>query len=282
MRTKHGIFPHNYEKLISKETFQQAQAILNGYHTKPFQAISIPFALRGLVSCEHCGCIASPEIKKGKYVYYSCTNAKGNCRRVYVREEVLLDQLTPYFDRIALSEEQIQKITEYLKQIHQTEQLFMKEEQEALRKEMDKVQNRISRMYDDKLDGLIDEKLYQQKLKEFKARQQEIVSKMERHVKADESFHITANKVMNLAKSARQLFESSEVEEKRQLLNLVFQNLRLEGKKLLLTLREPFSLIMQSKECPEGWGRLDSNQRRPKSRDLQSLTHPQPGVNCNT
>ena len=39
------------------------------------------------------GCLASPEIKKGKYIYYSCTNAKNNCSREYVREEVLLEAL---------------------------------------------------------------------------------------------------------------------------------------------------------------------------------------------
>ena len=132
---------------------------------------------------------------------------------------------------------------------------------EPLRKEQDKIQQRISRMYDDKLDGLIDEQMYQEKIKEYKARQQEIISQ-------------------NLARRARENFESSEVEEKRQLLNFVFQNLKLEGEKLVVELREPFNLIADTAKCPMGWGRLDSNQRRPKSRDLQSLAiaamrHPQ-------
>ena len=122
------------------------------------------------------------------------------------------------------------------------------------RKELDKVQNRLSKMYDDKLDGVIDDELYHQKFKEMKIRQQEIMSKMQKHVKADEAFHITANTVLNLASRARQLFESSEVDEKRQLLNFVFQNLALEGEKLAHTLREPFSLIMNMKACPSGWG----------------------------
>lgn len=142
---------------------------------------------------------------------------------------------------------------------------------ETLRKEQDKIQQRISRMYDDKLDELIDEQMYQEKIKEYKARQQEIISQMSRHVKADETFHLTANMVLHLARRAREIFESSEVEEKRQLLNFVFQNLKLEGEKLVVELREPFNLIADTAKCPMGWGRLDSNQRRPKSRDLQSV-----------
>jgi hypothetical protein len=60
---------------------------------------------------------------------------------------------------------------------------------------------------------------------------------MERHVNADDSFHITANMVLNLARQAREIFESSEVGEKRQLLNFVFQNLK--DKKLSVTLLKP-------------------------------------------
>ena len=271
MNTKQGQFPHHYETLVSQERFQQVQNILSGYHKKPFQSLSRPFALRGLITCARCGCIVSPEIKKGKYVYYSCTNAKGTCSRNYIREEALLAQLTPCFESITLSEEAIATITEYLKEVHQSEQKFFQEEQALLQKELDRVKNRMSKMYDDKLDGLIDEELYQQKFNECKTRQQEVVSKMQRHVKADEHFYITANTVLRLASRAKDLFESSEVEEKRQLLNFVFQNLVLDGEKLVHTLREPFSMIMNMKACPNGWGQLDSNQRSRETRDLQSL-----------
>src|ERR1700722_8793813 len=76
---------------------------------------------------------------------------------------------------------------------------------------------------------------------------------MERHVNADESFHITANMVLSLAQRSREIFESSEVEEKRQLLNFVFQNLELKDKKLSVTLREPFKMIKDTsllEKCP--------------------------------
>ena len=103
---------------------------------------------------------------------------------------------------------------------------------------------------------------------------------MARHEEADHNFHTTANMVMNLAARARKIFESSEVDEKRQLLNFVFQNLRLEGKNLLINTFEPFTTLVDYKRCPKEWGRLDSNQRRRESRDLQSLAiaamrHPQ-------
>ena len=42
-----------------------------------------------------------------------------------------------------------------------------------------------------------------------------IIQEMESHAKADESFHVTANMVLSLARRSREIFESSEVEEKR-------------------------------------------------------------------
>jgi site-specific DNA recombinase len=196
-----------------------------------------------MITCAHCGCTVTPEIHKKRYVYYSCTNAKGICKKVYIREEPLVESLSQYFDHIALSEEQIAEVTAYLKKIHESESLFHTENLMALRKEQDRIQKRINQMYDDKLYGLIDEKMYLDKVRDCKARQGEIIEQMARHEKADHNFYVTANMVMNLAARAKEIFESSEVDEKRQLLNFVFQNLKLEGKNLSIETCEPFTTL---------------------------------------
>lgn len=96
-------------------------------------------------------------------------------------------------------------------------------------------------MYDDKLDGLIDEAMYLDRVRAYKARQAEILEEMGRHHDADENFYVTANMVMNLAARSKEIFMGFEVAEKRQILNLVFQNLKLDDKKsLILEVKEPF------------------------------------------
>ena len=84
---------------------------------------------------------------------------------------------------------------------------------------------------------------------------------MKNHEKADQNFYITANIVMNLAARAREIFESSEVDEKRELVNLVFQNLKLEDKKMLTETREPFSTMIGYKDCPTNWRWRELNSR---------------------
>lgn len=46
---------------------------------------------------------------------------------------------------------------------------------------------------------------------------------MERHSKADEKYYIEAGKLLELARRAYELFESSEDSEKRELLNFYFR-----------------------------------------------------------
>lgn len=135
----------------------------------------------------------------------------------------------------------------------QPSQFDNREQTTKLRKEQDQMQQRLSKLYDDRYDGKIDEVFFEKKLQEYKAKEREIVQEMERHVNADESFHVTANMVLSLAQRSREIFESSEVDEKRQLLNFVFQNFELKDKKLSITLREPFKIITDTSlagKCP--------------------------------
>lgn len=261
MDTKYGIVEHYYEPLISQALFQQVQDVINGFHKKPHKTAIKPFIFKELITCSDCRCVVTPEIHKGRYVYYSCTNAKKICKRVYVKEEELVKTLSAYLDQIALSEEQIASVTKYLNEIHESENRFHEESLTDFQKERDKIQKRLSQIYDDKLDGLIDEKLYLEKVREYKKRQIKIAEEMKNHEKADQNFYITANMVMNLAARAREIFESSEVDEKRELENLVFQNLKLEGKKMLTEVREPFSTMIGYKDHPTNWRWRELNSR---------------------
>ena len=153
--------------------------------------------------------MVSGDIKKLKYVYYACSNSKKNCTRIWVREEKILAVLLKNFDNIKLTDEQINEIIAYLKQSYAHEQEFFKHSQETLRKELDQIQARISKLVDVHLDGGIDAETYKVKLEEYKKRQREITLEMQAHVDSDESCLITIKTVLDLAKHAREIFESS-------------------------------------------------------------------------
>ncbi|MFA7157379.1 MAG: hypothetical protein WC123_06800 [Bacilli bacterium] len=68
---------------------------------------------------------------------------------------------------------------------------------------------------------------------------------MERLKNANKNYYITAKTIFSLAQRAPEIFESSEPEEKRQLVNFVFQNLELDGKKLLFKTKKPFERVLE-------------------------------------
>lgn len=149
-----------------------------------------------------------------------------------------------------------------MKKSFESEQEFYKQTHENLRKELDQVQNRISRLVDSHLDGKIDGDIYEQKLNEYKKRQQEIVSLMATHVDADKASLITVKRVLDLAKRAKEIYESSKVDEKRQILNFLFSNLEMKDKRAIITLREPFDKLIAVSDHPKCRGRRDSNTSR--------------------
>ena len=85
--------------------------------------------------------------------------------------------------------------------------------------------------------------IYDKRLKEYKEKQQGLLIQMNEHSKADENFYITAATVLDLASRALEIFESSEVNEKRAILNFLLQNPTLNGRKLLFKLKSPFDDI---------------------------------------
>lgn len=98
-------------------------------------------------------------------------------------------------------------------------------------------------MYEDKLDGAITESYYNKKREEFRAKQKDISDKINRLGFADEEYYLTSEYLLQLANRAYDLFMSSEAEERRQLLKLTLQNLKLDGKKVSFELVKPFDKV---------------------------------------
>jgi len=252
MKYKGILYPHRYDPLISRDLFQRCQQIIKSYNKKNFKIQAKPFIFRGLIKCKNCGCAVTPEIKKGKYIYYSCTNAKGTCKRAYVTEATLLQPVYEALKAIRMPDDRIKELTEALKKTAKNENAYHMKQMASLQAAYEKYENRLSNLLDEKVDGSITSEMYDKKVNEYKEEQGRILDQMQTHSNADHRFYLTANKVFNLAKRAAEIFESSEVQEKRALLNFLLQNCTLNGQKLAFDLREPFNLIVETKHHPIG------------------------------
>lgn len=99
----HGLFLKIY--LMSVRLF----AVAEGKQTLD------EFILKGLLSCKACGCVNSPELKKGKYVYMRPTKSKGECSYCFhLNESKILVQIENLLKGMSIPEKILLEINKEL------------------------------------------------------------------------------------------------------------------------------------------------------------------------
>ena len=96
---------------------------------------------------------------------------------------------------------------------------------------------------------------------------------MKNYLKADQNFKITVNTVLSIASKAYELFESSNIEQKRKLINYVFSNLELEGATLRYSLKKPFDLMVDCTTYNDWLGLVDTLRTLVLSYSLTNSTY---------
>ncbi|OGZ43576.1 MAG: hypothetical protein A3J55_01545 [Candidatus Ryanbacteria bacterium RIFCSPHIGHO2_02_FULL_45_17b] len=249
---KHGLYPHRYQALITRELFDKCQEVRSGRSKKPSKEISKPFLFKGLFTCKDCGCLYSPEMHRG-ITYYSCTNAKGICKRVYVPEGMLLAPIKNVFEKFRQIPYEVQKrLVSELRALNDGEAEFHNREIERIRIDYDRTQSRIQVLLDMRLDKSITSDDYDKKLQELKDKQYRLNVELDEYTKADHEYHVHVNTVLNLSRRIADIFESSEPMEKRAILGFILQNPTVSGKKLEFTMRKPFDTVLELATCPTG------------------------------
>lgn len=259
MRFKNKLYPHKYKPLITEDLFIEVQNQFEkkrNNKTKNKQKVLKTF--QSLIRCRRCGCAITCEVKKnGRYTIYSCTNYHKNCKRIYVNENVITEQIRDFFKSIQLSNEQIDELVSKLKIMNESHIEFHSDIIDTLQKQQRDIQDHIDSLLDKytKPNSPISDEMYNTKLSKLKEEQRLISRQIAKHIDNDEEYHINARKILSLAQKADELFMSSEVEEKRQLVNFALSNLELDGKKLYFSTRSPFNEIINAKSC-NSLGRL--------------------------
>ncbi len=90
---------------------------------------------------------------------------------------------------------------------------------------------------------------YDKKAYELKQRQYELNDKLKRIIEADENYSMTLISLLNICSKVPELFNSSKIEQKRQLINFLLSNLQLRGKKLEYKLKKPFDVLINLNNC---------------------------------
>lgn len=197
----------SHKPLISRELFERVQAKLDGRFEGREKKANREFAFSGLIKCGHCDCALVGELKKGRYVYYHCTGRRGKCGEPYTREEILEEQFGGHLKRLVFDDEVLDWLTNALKQSHEDEKRFRNDAVARLRDQYDTYKNRLDKLYEDKVDGVIGVEFFKRKSAEWEAEQTRILRAIDEHHAANHSYINEGVKLLELAKKAYSLYE---------------------------------------------------------------------------
>jgi len=253
MRIKGKLYPHTYQPLISRELFDQCEHVrLGSSRATSIRYSEKPFVFRGLIKCGISRRTVTCDVKKGRHVYLICRDPAEPNKKLFVPENVVLDQVKAVFRAIQVPPKLLDALLAHMRAGHEAENRFHRDAIAALRREYDQVRERLNALLDLRLDRSITQDDYDKKVRELKQRQTEIGLRIEQHQKGEGDFRTTLESLISLASRAAELFERSKTEQKRQLIAFVFSNLRLKGKELEFSLRSPFDLMVK-RESYSAW-----------------------------
>jgi site-specific DNA recombinase len=145
-----------------------------------------------------------------------------------------------------------------------TDQLKQRQESQALTQKLNSVRSRMDQMYEDKLDGKIDEDFWQRKMQEWRGQEQQLGSRI---AGLKQPFNgdckLDAKRIIELANKACFLYLKQTSAERGHLLKSVLLNCATDGVTLTPTYRKPFDLIFERAKKQEWSGREDLNLRPP-------------------
>lgn len=126
---------------------------------------------------------------------------------------------------------------------HTDEKRFRVEAIAQLQAEHGKIQNRLDKLYEDRLDGFIEPAFFERKAQEWKQAQKRLTDQIAEHQDSNHNYFQDGVRLLELSKKAYFLFEKQNPTEKRRLLDFVCSNSTWKDQTLTATFRQPFDLL---------------------------------------
>lgn len=260
--TYHG----THEPLTDRATWERCQDILDGRNDHAFRTTHA-FTFTGLVACGHCGCRLVGEEKRKKsgrrYRYYHCTGYKGRCPERYTKEHDLENEFLITLNTIIIPKEIADWLADSLQETTQEDHRRQEEERNRLSAEITRLQDRLDRMYEDKLDGTITQTYYDEKATAWRNEQTRLQEKLTRLEKPGDA-QATLD-LLRLSQTAAMLFPKQAPSEQRALLTVLLKTASWKHGHLTVEFREPFDVLSRLSNPPTPTGSKTLGEEKPES-----------------
>ncbi len=145
--------------------------------------------------------------------------------------------------RISIDPSLVEWIKQALKASHHEEAKFHKAAVDDLRRQMTRLENRLSQIYIDKIDGVISDEEWKQLHARFLAELDDIKRRLDSHTRANLEYYEQGAVILELAQDAYTQYLAQNDSEKRKLLEFVLSNCLVKGAEFVPVYRQPFDLL---------------------------------------
>ncbi len=259
-------YPGKHEPLVERAAWNRVQVILGG---KTYKAHQLTYA-GGLVKCAHCGNLITGEqvVKKStgkQYVYYRCTMYNvGDHPRIRVTEADLDKQMLTVFRSVRQSDDMRDWFGEALREWSKQERTESRGQTDQFQRELTQLQQQEDRLLNLRLLEEISTDTFAKKSTELRDRIADITLKIEAVSRNRSEQAELAIRTFELSQSLEAKWVSADFGAKRQILETVFLNLRLDDVSLCYEMEKPFDALAK--------GLLVSSNRGDRIRTCDLLT----------
>ena len=259
-----------HERMRTQEEYDLIQEI-RIRRKSPFYS-KHTFLFSKMIECGECGGTITSEIQKSK-IYCHCTHYRGCTQKKYTRQDKVEAQLTDamrVFETITDSE--AADIVRKIRANHEEEVIYKKQVLNNLEGSYRGIQNKIDRLYDDRLSDIISDNFWKSKNEKLVIEQKDIVGQLEK-LKSQEAeyFEIGLN-ILELARKSRRIYSKRSDEEKRMILRTMFKKIELTDGKITYELIEPVRLLEERLNSVKNIFEPKKPLQKGLSRTLQSKT----------
>lgn len=240
------IYENNkYKPIISKELFYRVQdRLIDPNKTRKRR---IDFAYTGLIRCAYCGCLLTAELKKDKYIYYHCTGNKGGeCKRDYINETKIDKSISEVLKLIVIPKEIRLNISNSLKDLHYKKNGYSKEVKNNITKQIEVLENRIEKAFEDKLDDNITSEQWKTYNDKWHSEKDRLRIELENMDKLDREFYEQADIVLGFTDNASEYCCKGNIEQRRKILDIISEKITYKDKSFDIELRPIFQTIAQN------------------------------------
>jgi site-specific DNA recombinase len=214
-----------------------------------------------LLICAYDNCKVTAEIKKGKYVYYRCTQYRGKCELPYIREEQLGDRLGVILRDIHIPDAVLAQLQESLLSDKNRESEVRAGQLRHQEQRLAQIRRRMDQAYQDRLDSKISEEFWVRKSSEWQLEEQKVLNALQSLKATQPERLLDASRILELANKAYYLYVKQSDVEKAKLLRMVLSNCAIDAVNIYPSYKKPFDLIFNTMKNGEWCARRDSNSR---------------------